>query len=63
MRILKTREISAKIEANLFFLLISQLYETALAVITSNKGFSGQAEILGDAVLAMVRELAVKPAG
>jgi len=42
----------SKTEANLFFSLISQLYETASVVITSNKGFSGWAEILGDAVLA-----------
>ena len=41
-----------KNRANLFFSLISQLYETASVVITSNKGFSGCAEILGDAVLA-----------
>jgi len=39
-------------EANLFFSIISQLYETASVVITSNKGFSGWAELLGDAVLA-----------
>jgi DNA replication protein DnaC len=42
----------SKTEANLFFSLISQLYESASVVITSNKGFSGIAEILGDAVLA-----------
>lgn len=42
----------SKTEANLFFSLISKLYETASVVITSNKGFSGWAEILGDAVLA-----------
>jgi len=42
----------SKTEANLFFSLISQLYETASVVITSNKGFSGWAEILGDAILA-----------
>ncbi len=42
----------SKTEANLFFSLISQLYETASVVITSNKGFSGWAELLGDAVLA-----------
>lgn len=41
----------SKTEANLFFSLISQLYETVSVVITSNKGFSGWAEILGDAVL------------
>ena len=42
----------SKTEANLFFSLISQLYEFASALITSNKGFSGWAELLGDAVLA-----------
>jgi len=41
----------SKTEANLFFSLISQLYETVSVVITSNKGFSGWADILGDAVL------------
>jgi DNA replication protein DnaC len=39
-------------EANKFFSLISELYEKASVVITSNKGFDGWAEILGDAVLA-----------
>ena len=42
----------SKTEANLFFSLISQLYEKASVVITSNKGFDGWAELLGDAVLA-----------
>ena len=42
----------SKTEANMFFSLISQLYETTSVLITSNKGFSGWAEILGDAVLA-----------
>ena len=42
----------SKTEANLFFSLVSQLYENASLVITSNKGFSGWAEILGDSVLA-----------
>jgi DNA replication protein DnaC len=41
----------SKTEANLFFSLISQLCETASVVITSNKGFSGWADILGDAIL------------
>ena len=41
----------SKTEANLFFSLISKLYESASVVVTSNKGFSGWAEILGDAVL------------
>lgn len=39
-------------EANFFFSLISKLYENTSVVITSNKGFDGWAEILGDAVLA-----------
>jgi DNA replication protein DnaC len=42
----------SKTEANLFFGLISQLYESTSIVITSNKGFEGWAELLGDAVLA-----------
>jgi len=42
----------SKTEANLFFGLISQLYESASVVITSNKGFEGWAELLGDAILA-----------
>jgi len=42
----------SKAEANLFFSLVSHLYESASVVITSNKGFSGWAEILGDSVLA-----------
>lgn len=39
-------------EANFFFSLISELYENTSVLITSNKGFDGWAEILGDAVLA-----------
>lgn len=42
----------SKIEANLFFGLISQLYENTSVIITSNKGFEGWADMLGDAVLA-----------
>jgi len=42
----------SKTEANLFFSLVSSLYEKASLVITSNKGFSGWAELLGDSVLA-----------
>jgi DNA replication protein DnaC len=42
----------SKTEANLFFSLVSSLYEKASLIITSNKGFSGWAELLGDAVLA-----------
>jgi len=41
-----------KVEANLFFQLISYLYENTSVVITSNKGFDGWADILGDDVLA-----------
>lgn len=41
-----------KAEANMFFQLISHLYENTSVVITSNKGFDGWAEILGDSVLA-----------
>jgi len=42
----------SRTEANFFFSLISELYEKASIVITSNKGFDGWAELLGDAVLA-----------
>ena len=42
----------SRTEANLFFSLVSQLYEKASLIITSNKGFSGWAELLGDSVLA-----------
>jgi DNA replication protein DnaC len=42
----------SKVEANLFFGLISQLYENASVIITSNKGFDGWADILGDIILA-----------
>ena len=42
----------ARIEANMFFQLISLLYENTSVVITSNKGFDGWADILGDTVLA-----------
>ena len=41
----------SKVEANLFFQLISSLYENTSVVITSNKGFDGWADIMGDAVL------------
>lgn len=41
-----------RVEANMFFQLISQLYENTSVVITSNKGFDGWADILGDSVLA-----------
>lgn len=42
----------SRTEANFFFSLISELYEKASIVITSNKGFEGWAEILGDSILA-----------
>jgi DNA replication protein DnaC len=41
-----------KVEANLFFQLISHLYENTSVLITSNKGFDGWADLLGDSVLA-----------
>jgi len=41
----------SQVEANLFFSLASQLYEKTSIVITSNKGFSGWADIFGDTVL------------
>jgi len=41
-----------KMDANLFFQLISHLYENTSVVITSNKGFDGWADILGDSILA-----------
>lgn len=41
-----------RIEANMFFQLMSKLYENTSVVITSNKGFEGWAEIMGDSVLA-----------
>ena len=42
----------SKTEANLFFSLISQLYENTSVIITSNKGFSAWADLLGDSILA-----------
>lgn len=38
-------------EANLFFNLISELYERSSIIITSNKGFDSWAEMLGDEVM------------
>jgi len=38
-------------EANLFFSLISELYEKSSIIITSNKGFDSWAEMLGDEVM------------
>jgi DNA replication protein DnaC len=38
-------------EANLFFNLVSELYEKASIIITSNKGFDTWAEMLGDEVM------------
>lgn len=39
-------------EANLFFQLISELYEQTSIIITSNKGFENWSEFLGDPALA-----------
>jgi len=41
----------SKVEANLFFQLISSLYENTSVVITSNKGFDGWVDIIGDSIL------------
>lgn len=41
-----------KVETNLFFQLISSLYKNTSVIITSNKGFDGWADLLGDTVLA-----------
>jgi DNA replication protein DnaC len=38
-------------EANLFFSLVSELYERTSIIITSNKSFDGWAEMLGDEVM------------
>jgi DNA replication protein DnaC len=38
-------------EANLFFNLISELYEKSSVIITSNKGFDDWAEMMGDEVM------------
>lgn len=38
-------------EANFFFNLISELYERASLIITSNKDFAGWAELVGDDIL------------
>lgn len=38
-------------EANLFFNLISELYEKTSIIITSNKGFEDWAEMMGDEVM------------
>lgn len=42
----------SKTEANFFFSLISELFESTSIIITSNKGFDGWAEVLGDPILA-----------
>jgi DNA replication protein DnaC len=42
----------SKTEANLFFSLVAKLYEKTSLIITSNKGFSGWDELLGDSDLA-----------
>ena len=38
-------------DANLFFQLVTDLYEQASIILTSNKGFEEWAEFLGDAAL------------
>jgi DNA replication protein DnaC len=43
-----------KKEANLFFNLVSELYENTSVVITSNKGFQDWAEMLGDPVMTTI---------
>ncbi len=40
-----------RVEANLFFTFVSNLYERASLVITSNKGFDSWAELLVDPVM------------
>ncbi len=40
-----------KREANLFFNLISEMYEKASIIITSNKSFESWAEMMGDAIM------------
>ena len=40
-----------KREANLFFNLVSELYEKASVIITSNKGFDDWAEMMGDEIM------------
>lgn len=42
----------SKTEANYFFSLVSEIFEATSIVITSNKGFEGWAEVLGDTALA-----------
>ena len=39
-------------EANMFFQMITRLYDRASLIITSNKGFEGWADIFGDTILA-----------
>ena len=39
-------------ETNMFFQMITRLYDKASLIITSNKGFEGWADIFGDTVLA-----------
>ncbi|MDD5092328.1 MAG: IS21-like element helper ATPase IstB [Candidatus Wallbacteria bacterium] len=40
-------------EANLFFNLVSELYEKSSIIITSNKGFDSWAEIMGDQIMTV----------
>lgn len=41
----------SRAEANLFFTLVSEMYEKSSLIITSNKNFEGWAEMMGDDVL------------
>ena len=41
----------SKVETNMFFRLISELYENTSLIITSNKDFEGWADMLGDSAL------------
>ena len=38
-------------EANLFFCLISEMYERVSLIITSNKSFDSWAEMMGDSIM------------
>ena len=38
-------------EANLFFQLVSQLYQQTSVIVTSNKGFEEWVEFMGDTVI------------
>lgn len=40
-------------EANLFFNLVSELYESTLIIITSNKSFDDWSEMMGDEIMTV----------